>query len=345
MTRHALFVDLPNFYSHLVESSLGEPRQLRDYFLEWFDFDHLAKRLTDEYSPVWVFYSGRRFGPKPNRIEGKYLDDFIERINSLKGVTAYDVNIPGQQREPAKYQCEKCGHEGIAQWESEKGIDASLTVRLFDTMDSWDVAHLLSGDADYVPAVASLRRRGKIVTGAGFDNPSSALIRECYEYVNLSDCFFSEDISAYQLCKPGGLLEKWLVDIKPSESASVDNMLRIRISWSQSDESPYAGTISLHSLGRYDIRDWQAAWRQMPKPRFEANGYSTGQGTEYTFWIKIPIIHWGKIRTMLESSIPKIPGIKHDKDNDLITEGPKVEQYSITYEYNHQLQRYDLYQD
>jgi uncharacterized LabA/DUF88 family protein len=188
--RRALFVDLPNLYSNLLESDLQEPRLLRDYFLEWFDFDRLADKLTDEFAPVWVFYSGRRFGSKSNRIEGDYLNNFIGRINSLKGVTAHDVNIPGQQREPAKYECENCGHQGIAQWESEKGVDASLTVHLFDTMDSWDVAYLLSGDADFVPAVASLRRRGKIVAGAGFPSVSSALVRECYEYVDLREQFF-----------------------------------------------------------------------------------------------------------------------------------------------------------
>ena len=257
MTRHALFVDLPNFYSHLVESSLGEPRQLRDYFLEWFSFYQLANRLTDEYCPVWIFYSGRRFGPKPNRIEGQYLDDFVNRVNSLKGVTAYDVNIPGQQREPAKYQCEKCGHEGVAQWESEKGIDVSLTVHLFDTMESWDVAHLLSGDANYVPAVASLRRRGKIVTGVGFDNPSSALVRECYEYVNLSEYFFSKDISAYLLFKPAGLLEKWLVDVKRSVGSFDNDMLRVSVGVTN-HKLPCDVTISLSSVGYYDISDWES---------------------------------------------------------------------------------------
>ncbi len=63
---------------------------------------------------------------------------YIERINSFRGVTARDVDIEGKQREQASYECEKCGHQGVAQWESEKGIDASLTVHLFDTMDTWE---------------------------------------------------------------------------------------------------------------------------------------------------------------------------------------------------------------
>jgi len=206
---HALFVDLPNFYSSLLESRIDEPRTLRDYFLQWFDFDRLAERLTGGSSPVWIFYSGRRFGPKPHRIEDAYLDSFISRCNSQRGVTALDVNIPGEQRELAKYRCENCGHEGVAHWESEKGVDSSLTVRLFDTAESWDVSYLLSGDADFVPAVAALRRRGKVVIGAGFASPSSALVRETYFYHDLASDFFRDDLAAFRLFGSEGLVHEW----------------------------------------------------------------------------------------------------------------------------------------
>ena len=212
MTTQALFVDLPNLYSHLLESGIDEPRQLRDYFLYWLDFDRLSQKLTDEFSSVWIFYSGRKFGPRANRIEGEYLNKYIDRTNSLKGVTAHDVDIEGKQRETAVYQCEKCGYQGVAQWESEKGIDASLTVHLFDTMDTWDVAYLLSGDADFVPVVASLRRRGKIVIGAGFSNRSTALVRECYDYIDLCDLFFREDIAGYHIFRENGIAQTWLTD-------------------------------------------------------------------------------------------------------------------------------------
>jgi hypothetical protein len=101
MVRHAVFVDLPNFYSHLLTSGIGEPLWLRDYFLCWLDFDRLARRLTGEFSSVWVFHSGRRLGPSTGRVDGEYLRECVDRMNSLKGVTAYDVNIEGKQRELA----------------------------------------------------------------------------------------------------------------------------------------------------------------------------------------------------------------------------------------------------
>ena len=209
--RCALFVDLPNFYSHLLESGIDDQRVLRDYFLYYCDFDRLAQHLTEEATPVWVFHSNQRFGPKSNRIQDEYLSNYINRINRLRGVTAWNVDIPNEQREPVSYHCEECNREVKGQWKSEKGIDTSLTVHLFDTMDSWDVAYLLSGDADFVPCVASLRRRGKLVTGVGFKNASSALVRECYDYVDLGAEFIREDVAAYNLFKKDdGVISHWL---------------------------------------------------------------------------------------------------------------------------------------
>ena len=74
--RKAVFIDLPNFYSRLLKSGLGEPRELRDYFLHWLDLDLVSKWLTGELCPTWVFYSGRRFGPSSERIENQILEAY-----------------------------------------------------------------------------------------------------------------------------------------------------------------------------------------------------------------------------------------------------------------------------
>jgi hypothetical protein len=86
-------------------------------------------------------------------------------------------------------------------------------------MDSWDIAYLVSGDADYVPAVASLRRRGKIVNGVGFSRGCApALVRECYDYVDLCSILL-DDIAAYTIFKEDGVAQKWLTDEVPPGSA------------------------------------------------------------------------------------------------------------------------------
>ena len=142
-----------------------------------------------------------------------------------------------QQREPTSYRCEKCGHEGVAYWESEKGVDTSLTVHLFDTMDSWEVAYLLSGDADFIPCVTSLRRRGKIVVGAGFSSASSALIRECYDYVDLGALFIKEDVAAYNLFKKDGIIDQWLNRPVTHTNALAENGNQISFSFEWQDQS------------------------------------------------------------------------------------------------------------
>lgn len=222
MTRTALFIDLPNFYGSLLKSRIiEEPDILREYVLEWLDLDLLAKALTPSFLGIWVFYSQGKLGPAAARIDGNLLNNYIDRINDLEGVTACDVGIPGEQREALRYKCEECGHEADAQSKSEKGIDSSLIVHLYDTMDSWDVAYLLSGDADFVPAVASLRRRGRIVNGAGFPAVSSALVRECYRYIDLSEAFLKEDIAAYSIFRKGGLADQWLNERVTKEPSGV----------------------------------------------------------------------------------------------------------------------------
>jgi hypothetical protein len=206
MKKTSLFVDLSNFYSRLVKSEIDTPSNLRSYFIDWFDFSRIANYLCRDRADVWIFYSGTKLGASPVRIDDQVLKRLIDRFDRQKGVTAYDVNIPGSQREHYEVQCADCGKTFDAVFKSEKGIDSSLIVHLFDTAESWDIGYLLSGDADFVPAVKSLRRRGKILNGAGvLAGASNALIKECYEFVDLID-FLKQDYAAYQLLGTDGLV-------------------------------------------------------------------------------------------------------------------------------------------
>lgn len=240
--RKAVFIDLPNFYSRLLKSGLGEARELRDYFLHWLDLDLVSKWLTGEFSPTWVFYSGRRFGPSSERIEGERLEQYIKRINRLTGVTPYDANIPGEQREPFTTKCD-CGKMVSGQWESEKGVDTSLIVHLFDTADSWDEAVLLSGDADFTPAVRALRRRGKIISGAGFADAAECLVREFYRFEDLAKGLLRNDFAAYLMFGEEGIIWKWLNDeILPQEVKDEQSSVELSCAWNrpQSKETSYS---------------------------------------------------------------------------------------------------------
>ena len=216
MTRTAVFIDLSNIYNQLLRTKWVDDSILRDYFLDWLNFRLLAQALTNGDAPcdVWVFYSSSRIGGSSgSRITGEHLPKYIERINLLDGVTAWDVNIPGEQRESVQVRCSNCKQPAPYEWTSEKGVDASLTVYMFDTMDTWDDAYLVSGDADYVPVVKSLRRRGKLITAVGFpDSSSSALIRECYRFVDIGDIFIQDDLATYLLFKEKGIIQRWFTE-------------------------------------------------------------------------------------------------------------------------------------
>jgi uncharacterized LabA/DUF88 family protein len=252
--RKAVFIDLPNFYSRLLKSGLGEPRELRDYFLYWLDLDLVSKWLTGEFCPTWVFYSGRRFGPSSERIENQLLEAYIKRISRLTSVTPYDVNIPGEQRESFTVKCE-CGKTVPGQWESEKGVDASLIVHLFDTANSWEEAVLLSGDADFTPAVRALRRQGKIVSGAGFSNASECLVREFYSFEDLSSQILRSDFAAYLLFGNEKLITRWMTDkIAPEDVKDKLTNVKLTCEWTpgREDESLYSGgrRVLINQYGR-----------------------------------------------------------------------------------------------
>jgi uncharacterized LabA/DUF88 family protein len=254
MTNNAFFIDLPNFYSRLLQSGLGPPKLLREYFLNWLDFDLLASSLSMNINGIWFFYSGERIGPSSERIEGSYLKEYIDRINYLAGITARDVNIRGEQREPIRTKCESCGKENISEYISEKGVDSSLIVHLFDTIDSWDTAFLLSGDADYVPAVATLRRKGKIVIGAGFRDASKALVRECYQYLDILDAYIQDDYLLFRLFSSNGYADKWFSsEVKISSTKGMTTNASKGIRFSKQNDNPIIIDDTEYNIPNYCI--------------------------------------------------------------------------------------------
>jgi hypothetical protein len=355
MVRHAVFVDLPNFYSHLVRSAIGSPDMLRHYFLNWLDFDCLAGALTGDFCPVWVFHSGRRLGPSTARVDGKCLTEYIHRINSLTGVTAYDVDIEGSQREFASYECEKCGHKGVAQWESEKGIDASLTVHLFDTMDTWDTAYLLSADADFVPAVRTLRRRGKVVVGAGFSERSSALVRECYAYIDLYSAFLEDDTAAYEMFRDGGLVQAWLAaPVHQQEGVAPGELdLTLTATWQGPDPDTLAAygawwsmrevsgrvpwhSIGLHALGHVGQFDFSS--REQEVRRFQAAFPRHVRQVDFprpACLLAVSPSAWHSVERRLDTFAASLPGAS--------VEGPSSTraEWKIAYQYDPNARAYD----
>jgi hypothetical protein len=209
-----VLIDLPNFFNGLVaESSVG-PELTKAYFLDWLDLELMASILNPdsvEGSSIgtWVFYSDRAMGRGAARLSAEELREFVKRHNRITGISAMPVDIPGEQGESFKFACLKCGAENETQTLSEKGIDSTLITHLFDTMEHWRTATIVSQDVDYCPAVRALRKRGKLVYGAGFvKRAGDALIRECFGYIDVMDVYIRGDLDLFLLFRRGGRLSQ-----------------------------------------------------------------------------------------------------------------------------------------
>jgi len=229
--------------------------------------------LVESNIDIWVFYSNSRLGPAKYKVEGSQLLALVERFDRQTGVSTQHVNIPNDQRESYLVDCKKCGTSVEAQFKSEKGIDSALTVHLFDTLDSWDRAYILSGDADFVAAVRSLRRRGKVVNGAGILGPGSskALVRECFQYCDLSS-FFKSDYSAYKLFGEDGLMTGRIEEFLKTTKQEASGRVLWTIDYPASDANVFNIQLQSHFV---DVDKFREAVRDFPVNQSPADDAQT----------------------------------------------------------------------
>lgn len=205
-----VLVDGPNLYNDvgrllspfMEKRSLGADRSAQ-YYGAWFDVDRLvAATLHPAHEPnSWqdmgtvIFHSRKGVGaPKsPYSIQGDAVLDFWARQGSNPGTSTVLVDIPGSRQG------------------SEKGIDTSIVVYLFETAERWDRAILFTNDSDFVPAVWALRRRGKRVYCASHsEDLSSPLVQACQHFLPLSPEFLLSDLALFEVLLPNSVLDQFL---------------------------------------------------------------------------------------------------------------------------------------
>jgi uncharacterized LabA/DUF88 family protein len=71
----------------------------------------------------------------------------------------------------------------------EKGVDTSIAIELFHyALDNvYDKAILISNDADFVPAIEYIQRRGNRIIHAAFKNQGFAVKKACWSHINFED--------------------------------------------------------------------------------------------------------------------------------------------------------------
>ncbi len=173
----ALFFDGKNFYTAL---------QRYDRTLE-IDYNKLASWLTDRISGGGGEFAGAYYYTGFTQLDQARSGAFRDFLKGLELQPGYFV-----KREPRvrrKSQCRKCGF--TYSYGTEKRVDTRLVADMihFAAVDAYDIAVLLSGDQDFVPAVEAANALGKRVYLAAW--PGHGVSRElrtrCYDQVHLAD--------------------------------------------------------------------------------------------------------------------------------------------------------------
>lgn len=143
-----------------------------------------------EYVGTHVYASINPRSPKD-----RGLRSFLQIMNMFPGYT-----VVVKERKPAKQircshegcreeiiNCPHCGKELIRT--VEKGVDTSIAIELFHyALDNvYDKAILVSDDADFVPAIEYIQRRGNHIIHAGFKNQAFEIKKACWDHINLED--------------------------------------------------------------------------------------------------------------------------------------------------------------
>lgn len=205
-----IVVDGPNVFNDAARELAGLdatfPGVVQQYFTEWFDIDRLvnATILPQTLSPfddlgIVSFHSRKSLGSETTgpRIAGDVnISKFWTRQGGNPNSSTLLVDVPG------------------ARQGKETGIDTSTVVYLFETEARWDRAVLFTNDADFVPAVWSLRRRGKrVYCAARRGDSSSPLAAACQHFLPWDIDFLRADLQLFELLVPGGRLDRFVSDL------------------------------------------------------------------------------------------------------------------------------------
>jgi NYN domain len=178
--RTRVFIDFWNFTLNWRDRAQGAridwpvvPRILLAEAKKRLETAGIHEDLALEETLVYASYNPRTDG----KLKG-WLDSFLDKQPSFR------VNTRERRAKSRKVHCAGCGHDNEAcekcgepfVWAPEKGVDTAIVTDLLSlaSEDAYDLAVLLSSDADHIPAVEWVQSRGRKVVNAtwarhGFD--------------------------------------------------------------------------------------------------------------------------------------------------------------------------------
>jgi len=145
-----------------------------------YSIKKLVTLLTKDRKLVRPYYFGAiRLPPASGQI--KFHDEI-----RYEGI---DVTIRPLKTRSLSCECPKCKHQWTRVTEVEKGVDVALVTRMlsFAFKNTYDVAILVSGDADYIDAVEQIRDLGKRVEIVAFKGALAPGLRKIADIDGFTD--------------------------------------------------------------------------------------------------------------------------------------------------------------
>lgn len=188
--RTRVFIDFWNFSLNWKERADGAlidwtaaPRVLVDEGQKKLEAVGITEGLQFEEAIVYASYL-----TTDTKLRG-WLDSFLDRQ------PGFNVKSRPRKSKPRKVHCPSCGADNETcggcgaplMWAPEKGVDTAIVTDLLALAgeDAYDVAILLSSDADHIPAVEWVQARGKKVINATWANHGFDLKRTCWAEIEL----------------------------------------------------------------------------------------------------------------------------------------------------------------
>lgn len=174
--RIAIFIDGKNFYAGWRDKAEGKK----------IDFSKMARWLVDRTngSRMWgaYYYTGIEIGNNANSDGQQKLLNFLDMIEMQPGF--FVKRFP---RKSQSFKCEHCGKEN--HYTQEKEVDTTMVADMLRmaAVNAFDALILISGDADYAPALEGVQGIGKqayVATwgGAGL---STRIRKAAFDHIDL----------------------------------------------------------------------------------------------------------------------------------------------------------------
>ena len=172
MKRVAVFIDGNNFYFGL-RKLYGKNRSLKNFYFEGF-----AQFLAGKEKVVAIYYYNALLDRENNPQKYESQKDFFEKLKQIPNFhlvlcKLLKRNITGTNKF----------------YYIIKEDDINMAVDMVENAcdDNFDIAVLVSGDGDFVPAVRSVKKKNKFVKNIYFKNSSSRNLKNfCDESLELT---------------------------------------------------------------------------------------------------------------------------------------------------------------